>query len=164
MSGRRFRFSGRTALVRALGFGLLWWVLVEGDLREWPLALLVIAAATICSVLLLPGAGLRWRLTGALRFVPYFFKESLLGGTDVARRALTPRLPLSPGFIEYPLRLETEAARVLFVWVVSLLPGTASAQLGQDTLKVHVLDTSLPLREKLAELEEHLARLFHEAP
>lgn len=141
-------------------FALLWWVLSEGSLEGGTFALLSVSFATLASLLLVPPGSFRWRPWGLLGFVPYFLWQSLLGGLDVARRALSPALPLEPGFTELPLRLRGEAAQAFLAWTVSLLPGTASAELLEGSLKVHVLDTRVPAVERLARLEAQVARLF----
>jgi multicomponent Na+:H+ antiporter subunit E len=149
-------------ILRALAFFLLWWVLAEGTLRGWPLLVSFVGLATATSFLLLPPAGLRLRPSGLLHFLPYFLLQSFLGGLDVARRALSPKLPLEPGFLDLPLTLKTEAAQVFFTWTVSLLPGTASAELLEGTLKVHVLDEGQDNLAKLKALEARVALLFAE--
>lgn len=145
---------------RAVLLALTWLVFTEGTVSYWPLAVLVVAAATATSVILLPVPVRRWRLRGVLAFVPYFLVQSLLGGLDVSRRALSPSLPLTPRFLVYHLRLRSEVACVFFANVISLLPGSASTLLRDNTLHVHVLDAGLPVARALADLEEHVAALF----
>jgi multicomponent Na+:H+ antiporter subunit E len=151
----------KRVFIRILAFSLVWWTLLEGEFQVWPFGVPTILAATVSSLLVFP-TGVRFRPLGLLRFVPYFLVQSVLGGIDVARRALSPKLPISPGFIDVPLALEDEAARVCFVWTVSLLPGTAGAELLEEKLRVHVLDTALPIEERLVELERRVARRTNE--
>ena len=56
--------------------------------------------------------------------------DILKGGVYVAWRAFDPRMPITPELIEYPLRLPPGLPRVILVNMVSLLPGTLSAELG----------------------------------
>jgi multicomponent Na+:H+ antiporter subunit E len=49
---------------------------------------------------------------------------------------------------------------VLFIWCVSLMPGTASVSVQERVLTVHVLDASIGAREKLRALERHVSRTF----
>lgn len=93
-------------------------------------------------------------------FAPFFLVQSLRGGVDVARRALHPRLPLNPCLVRYPLCLEEVPAQVFMANVVSLLPGTLSADLEDSVLTVHALDCALPVTEQLQALESRVARLF----
>jgi multicomponent Na+:H+ antiporter subunit E len=62
--------------------------------------------------------------------------------------------------MNYNLKLANSTARVIFVWVVSLLPGTASVQLVGQILRIHVLDQELSHKQRLRELEKHVAALF----
>lgn len=148
--------------LRLVGFLFLWWVLSEGVLDDLPLVLLFALLAAGSSLRLLPPGGFRLRPLGVVRFVPFFLWGSLLGGLDVARRALSPTLPIAPGFITLPLRLHSEAARVVFTWAVSLMPGTAGAELSEAGLTVHLLDTSTFTEGALRRLEARVALLFRD--
>ncbi|MFO7576367.1 MAG: Na+/H+ antiporter subunit E [Pelovirga sp.] len=144
-------------LLRLAGGVLLWWILTGGGPSTW-----LIGGLTIALVLVLPAPPLHssWRLSlpGLVRFIPYFLLQSLRGGLDVARRAFSPRLPLHPALLEYPLSLPPGSARIFLLNSVSLLPGTLSADLQDDCLLVHVLDQQLD--PQLEQLEEHVAALF----
>jgi multicomponent Na+:H+ antiporter subunit E len=154
----------RSVLLRAGLFAALWWVLVEGSVYGWVLAVLTIAAATGTSLALLPPGRWRLRPAGLLRFVPFFFWQSVRGGVDVARRAFHPRLPIQPGEVVYPLRLPPGPARPFFAAVLSLLPGTLSIELLDDRVRIHALDDRLPVTETLRRLEHHVAALFGSEP
>jgi multicomponent Na+:H+ antiporter subunit E len=148
------------AAQRALVFALLWLVLTEGSGRYPALAAATVAAATLASLALLPPGPARWRLAALARFVPYFLRQSLLGGLDVSRRAFHPGLPLSPAFLDWPLRLPAGPARTFFVGVLNLLPGTASTAVAGDVVRVHVLDRHASVDATLATLEERVAALY----
>jgi multicomponent Na+:H+ antiporter subunit E len=96
-------------------------------------------------------------------FVPFFLWHSLKGGVDVAWRAFHPRLPITPELIEYPLRLPPGLPRVILVNTVSLLPGTLSAELGGQVLKVHVLDSLGDFLAELETLEQRVGCMFRSA-
>lgn len=155
--GRRTRW-GRAVLAAAL-FALLWWALTEGAVA-WVFGAVVVAVATVAAFLLAPNDAPRLSLAAVPRFLGFFVYESVRGGLDVARRALHPRLPLAPGLLEYRLRLPPGPARIFLVNVVSLLPGTLSADLGETDLTVHVLDHRRPVLIELQTLERHIAALF----
>jgi multicomponent Na+:H+ antiporter subunit E len=93
-------------------------------------------------------------------FLPFFCLQSLRGGVDVAWRAFHPGLPIHPCLVHYPLRLRETPARVFMANVVSLLPGTLSADIDGDSLIVHALDGRLPVAEQLAVLESRVANVF----
>jgi multicomponent Na+:H+ antiporter subunit E len=154
-------FPAKAACSRLFMAMLGWWALSEGVFREWTVAAVTILIAALASLLLWPAGVWRWRLPGLAGFVPYFLAQSVRGGVDVARRALSPSMPLNPGFMRFQLRLPAGPAQVWFVWIVSLLPGTVSAELDPGSLRVHVLDLeNMPAHHTLTRLEERVAALF----
>jgi multicomponent Na+:H+ antiporter subunit E len=138
----------------------LWWALTGGRLGAPVLAALIVASAAATSLALVPPLG-RVRPAGLARFAVFFVRESVLGGVDVARRAFAPaRANVEPGFVERDLRLPEGAPRLLFTGCISLLPGTLSAQVDADAVRVHVLDPAMPWERTLDSLEERVADLF----
>jgi multicomponent Na+:H+ antiporter subunit E len=95
-------------------------------------------------------------------FLIFFAYQSILGGVDVAMRTFQRDCRLSPRFIIYSFRLSNEIARIYFSNVVSLLPGTLSADLHHDSVSIHLLDDKLPNLENLQKLEIKVAALFGE--
>jgi multicomponent Na+:H+ antiporter subunit E len=135
-------------------------VLSQGAYDSWQVGLPAILTAIFIDYRLSPPKGNRWSLGGSLVYAFYFLKLSITGGIDVARRTYHPRLPLNPAIIEYPLRLTSLSARNLFVCTVSLLPGTLSAELGDNILFVHVLDVGRPFKQELKIIEDRVAAVF----
>lgn len=164
-SARGGKNKGRWALVRSCLFQALllsgiWWILVDGDKGSWLIGAPAVALAVAVGVLAGHRAPTHWQLSGWLRFLPFFVGKSLLGAFDVARRVYHHRIDLAPAFYDYPIRLTTEPAQVFFANAVSLLPGTLSAELRDDQLVVHALDSTQPVKRDLAILEERVAQLF----
>jgi multicomponent Na+:H+ antiporter subunit E len=130
----------RAGALRLLLFGALWTVLA-GDWSHPQIAIVTVAGAVAASLLLWPHRGrrLRWRAVPSL--AGYFLWQSLMGGIDVARRVLSPSLPVSPDVIEYDSRIESRGGQVLFVWMIGLMPGTAGVGWQEDgRVRVHVID------------------------
>jgi multicomponent Na+:H+ antiporter subunit E len=144
----------------AATWSLLWWLISEGDAASWLVGFPTVLAAAGVSVWLAPMSAWRWKLRGVVPFVWHFGRASLEGGVDVAWRAFHPRLPIDPGMLEYRTRLPAGTARTLFANVISLCPGTVSADLREDLLTIHVLDCRQPVPRKLRELELAVGRLF----
>ncbi len=149
-----------TALLRFAAFAVLWFVLAEGELRYWGLILIAVTSATLASLILVPSSGLSMSPIGWIRFIPFFLGQSVLGGADVALRAITPTPRLDPGYVEYRFRLDAPPARVFVANTMSLMPGTLSVLLEGDQLQMHVLDTAMPAADRAREVEEHVARMF----
>lgn len=150
-------FSVKTGIRRALLLALCWWTLTEGA-SAWAFGAPVIVLAVMASLRLGPARHRPMR--GLPFFLAFFLWHSLRGGVDVARRALHPRLPLAPTFMDFPLRLNDQAARVFLANTINLLPGTLTADFRGPLLRVHVLDRNLPNLESLRSLEERVAALF----
>jgi multicomponent Na+:H+ antiporter subunit E len=136
----------------------LWWLLSEGAVDAlWIGAPTVALAAVI---------GLRQRSATAprplqlMRFMPGFIGHSLLAGADVAARALRPAPGLHPALVEYRTSLPAGPPRVFFANLVSLLPGTLSADIDDRTLQIHVLDNRNPSEPTLRRLEGVVARIY----
>ena len=144
----------RVWLLRLALFSLMWWVLTDGAIDSWPVGVPVVLISTLVSVKLMPP--LSWSLRGMVVFIPYFFWHSIRGGVDVARRALHPQLPISPGLFDYRFRLPPGLPRVFMANTVSLLPGTLSVELEEEILRVHVLDETRAINEELSALVDAL--------
>ncbi len=151
-------FHLRSGCLRAVLFALIWWILTDGAMDSWLIGTPAILFATLVSVVLLPPFS--WSLLGVVRFVPFFLWRSLCGGVDVAGRALHPRLPISSGLFEHQWRLPPGLPRVFMANIVSLLPGTLSAELGADYLQVHVLDEQKDFFSELDKVEQRVAAIF----
>lgn len=140
----------------ALYFGL-WLVLTAAAPAAWLPGALTCAAATALSLRLLPATGYRWRVMGVLAFIPGFLRASLVGGLDVAARALHPRMPLAPAWLVHRTALPAGPARVLLGSALTLTPGTLVAGGDDDTLYVHCLDAAWPVSERARNEERRVA-------
>ncbi len=123
-------------------FSLLFlvWIALDGS-DALLLGALSAAGAAWLATRLAPRASLPWRPGALLGFVAYFLVESLRGGADVAWRALRRDLPIDPQLIRHDVALPPGPARTLLIGVISLLPGTLSADASDDgaTVWVHAL-------------------------
>lgn len=143
-------------LRRLLLFAALWWVLSGGG--GWYVGVPFILLGTWMSMNL--WTEYRLSLTGIARFLPWFAVQSLAGASDVARRALLPSMPLHPGLVRHRLRLPAGVCRVSLANIVTMLPGTLSADLVGDELVVHALDTGRDMHAMVLDLEPRIAALF----
>jgi multicomponent Na+:H+ antiporter subunit E len=151
------------ALARALGLAIVWLILVGPDAASWIIGGPFVIGATLASLQLATPRARIPSLPRMAGFIPYFLRESLKGGIDVAARVLFPRMRVQPGHEAYRLRLRSPESRLVFVDSISLLPGTLSADLRGDLVTVHALDVRTDVSKGLAELEERVAALFGEA-
>jgi multicomponent Na+:H+ antiporter subunit E len=142
-----------STLVRWAGFLCLWLVIFRIDLAGVLVGAATAAAATWTGLWLLPPGTGRLRLSAFARLVVRFFGQSAVGGADVARRALDPRLPLRTGFVLCPTRLVPGVARDAFCAIASLLPGTLPAGSEPGALLVHCLDVGQDVPAQMADEE-----------
>ena len=138
---------------------VLIWLALSG-LKAWfPGLLAALAGAALSGWL----ATTRPRRLPPLRVLPFalfFVVESMRGGLDVAWRALHPALPIEPQFYRFALRLPEGQPRTLMVSVLSLMPGTLSAELDDDgaSLVVHALTPAA--MASVDQLQARIRRLF----
>jgi multicomponent Na+:H+ antiporter subunit E len=145
-------------LRRIILFAVLWLILTGGSADSWLIGLPVVLVSAWLSLTLWAETPLS--VTGILRFAPWFLYQSVAGATDVAFRAMQPRMPLYPGLVRHRLRLPAGASRVMLADVVSMLPGTLSADLEGDELVIHALDTRKDLHAMVEDLEPRIALVF----
>ncbi len=150
-----------SAALRAVWFSCLWLVLAGAQAGDIPAAVAAIAAATWTSLHLLePGRGRR-SPSAIARLTLLFLYHSVVAGIDVATRALSPRLPLNPGFVTYPTGLSRGVRRNVFTTLTSLLPGTVPAGEENGQIIYHCLDVTQPVLADLAAEEAALVRALY---
>ena len=151
--------NARAGTVRALLFFALWLVI---DQSAKPANLLfgivATAGATWASLWLLPPDTGRVRIGALLLLLPRFLWQSVVAGIDVARRAFSPKLPLNPGFVDYPVDLPRGSARNTFELISSLLPGSVPTNETEGLIEYHCLDVQQPVVEQLKAEERAYAR------
>ncbi len=82
------------------------------------------------------------RVGRALSLIRLFLVELLKSALRVMVLVLSPRMNLSPGFIAFPLRVDTDFEITLLANLITLTPGTLSVDVSDDrsTLYIHVID------------------------
>lgn len=145
-----------------LGFALCWAALTNN--RGWWFFI------PLCGAILwwlyrvnLQLPAIRWRALP--RFLLFFSRQLVLGAVDVGWRALAIKPQFSPQWQRYPLSLAEPASQRLLASMVSLLPGTCSAQIEQhqqqpNQLLLHVLDQHADWHIGVSALEQQLAGLL----
>lgn len=164
----RITFSLSRSLSVLAILTVFWWLLVAGDVGSWILGVPTVLLAWLAyrqlylaksSSVSQVGTAVSW--FGVLRFVSFFLLESIRGGVDVAWRVWLPRIPIHPEFLVYPIHLPAGTARTLFIYSIGLLPGTLSAELGEDgQLHIHALIVDASTQEGLARVERRIADVF----
>lgn len=156
---QRNRRAWATALRRGAAYFALWMVIAGADTEDLLPGLGAATLAAWASLRLMPpdpvGGSVRW--LAALALFARFVRVSVLAGLDVARRALAPRMRLSPGYVHYRPQLPPSDARSLFLAMTSQMPGTIpSGTEPSGTISYHCLDDSQPVASQLADEEARL--------
>ena len=141
-----------------------WWLLTPPGVSSWVAGVMAVIAGGLLHWGLGGRSAARFRLSGLVRFVPFFFHQMVRGGLDVSRRALSPSLPLAPDLFHFRTGLPEGLPRVFFINAISLLPGTFSAQVERDDITVHRLDSALAPEALLRRLEARVGALFGSDP
>lgn len=95
--------------------GLLWAVMAKGDADSWLVGIPAVLLALAAFGRLRGRRGVTLHLAPLPGFAVWFLWQSLRGGTDVARRAPQPAMPLNPGFRHYRLTVPPGPIRVFLV-------------------------------------------------
>jgi multicomponent Na+:H+ antiporter subunit E len=151
-----------TMLRRALALLGLWLVLSGAEPADLPAGIIASLVAAWTSLRLAAPSTARLAPIAVVGAVLHFFRQSVVAGVDVARRALDPRLPLKPGFVTYPVRFPPGTARSTFAALTSLLPGTVPAGDESGGLVYHCLDVDQPVVSELAMEEAALSRTLRD--
>ena len=81
-----------------------------------------------------------------VRFLLLVLLDIVTANLEVARNILGSQAKLRPGFVVVPLELRDEVGLIMLTSIISLTPGTVSADLSDDrcSLLLHCLDVSDP--------------------
>jgi multicomponent Na+:H+ antiporter subunit E len=147
----------QAALLRTVLFAGIWLIFTGADPSSWIIGVPTLMLATAASLELTPPSQRRLSLFRLTSLMPWFVWESVRGGFDVAARILRPRMRIDPGFQTYLVHRTGAQSQVLLADVVSLLPGTLSADLKENGLLVHALDRGIDLDGVIGRVEQRLA-------
>ena len=126
-------------------------VLISGGVVAFIVGLIFCYSCDIYNDLKLnPKAILYWFL-----YIFVFISELVKSNFDVARRVISPKLPINPGFVEVKTELKSKLGRMILTNSITLTPGTFTVELTGDTIFIHWLDV------KSDNIEEDTALIVH---
>ncbi len=73
-------------------------------------------------------------------YIAVFLKELIKSNFDVARRVLSPSLPINPGIVEVKTKLKSKIGRMILANSITLTPGTFTVDIHDETLYIHWID------------------------
>lgn len=119
------------------------WMLLAGNLHAQELAAGALVAAVVTALSgrhLAVFTGIRFTpaaLVHAAAFLLSFFRALIEANIDLARRVLTPSLPIRPDLVEIETTLTSPLGRLLLTSAITLTPGTLSVDVQGNRLTVH---------------------------
>lgn len=125
---------------------MLLWVLLAGSLRRDELiagALVALLVTLIAGPRLAILSGVRLTPMAPVHLVIYlagFFVALIRSNLDVARRVLSPSLPIRPAVVEVETQLTSPLGLMLLANSITLTPGTLSIDISGDRILVHWID------------------------
>jgi multicomponent Na+:H+ antiporter subunit E len=137
------------------------WLILTGGQRPTDIWFVIffLTATTVISINSVPPGEWVIRPLGVARFFPYFLTTALRGGWDVARRVFFRTVPIDPDFVTIEHDRDPRKTLIL-AWIISLLPGTASCLITDESIVVHVLDKKLPVTKEIRELQNRINEIF----
>ena len=65
-----------------------------------------------------------------------------MANLDVARRVISPTIPINPGIVEIKTNLKSDIGRLFLANSITLTPGTLTVDIKDDRLYIHWIDVS----------------------
>ena len=148
-----------------LAVSMLLWLLLAESLAPQELI-----AAAVGGVLVTVVAAPRLGIFTGMRFAPgapvslvrylvHFFRALVIANLDVARRVLSPSLPIRPAVVEVKTELTSPLGRMLLANSITLTPGTLVIDVLDDRLLVHAMTREGAEALEEGEMNRRVARL-----
>ena len=77
-----------------------------------------------------------------LRYLGVFLLALLHANIDMARRVLSPSLPINPAMVEVETQLKSSLGKLILANSITLTPGTLTVDVVGERLLVHWVDSS----------------------
>ena len=134
---------------------------IAGLITSFLIALFTSRFFDCCSLAIFSPVRLFW----VLAYLFVFLRELVKANFDVARRVLSPSLPINPGIVKFTTKLKTDYAKMVLANSITLTPGTLSVDMIGDTLYIHwinvkTLDPEQAHREIAEKFENILLKIF----
>lgn len=139
------------------------WLLLSGLFK--PLLVGLGMAATLLTLWLANRMGIIdaathpvWAVFRFVSFWPWLTIEIVKSSIDVARRVLSPSMPISPTVFELHSSQKTVVGRVVLANSITLTPGTVTLDVDGDRLTVHALASESVEYALSGEMDQRVSR------
>ena len=99
---------------------------------------------TCCTISILNPVKIFYMIWYLIVFIIALINSNL----DVARRVLTPSLPINPGIVKFKTKLTTNYSKMVLANSITLTPGTLTIDIVDDTFYIHWIDVKTTDPEK----------------
>ncbi len=101
------------------------------------------------------------QLWGKVKFIFVFMIELVKANVDVAKRVLSPKIPLNPGIVRVKTKLVYPNDKLWLANSITLTPGTMTLDVKDDELFIHWIDVKTTDPDEAGEIikgafERHL--------
>ncbi len=89
---------------------------------------------------------IKFSLKAIIYFIRYIFVfswELIKSNLDVARRVISPKLPINPGIVKVKTKLKTPLGRAFLANSITLTPGTLTVEMKGEYFYIHWIDVSV---------------------
>ena len=146
---------------------LAFWLLLSAHFDPFHVGAGIVCSAIVAYAshdLLFAGAG-NHTLTKIVRFIaylPWLIYQIVLANIDVAKRALSPGMPIDPRVVTFKTMLKSDVARTALANSITLTPGTVTIDIVDDVFYVHAIAKE-PADDLLkGAMERRIAHIFME--
>jgi multicomponent Na+:H+ antiporter subunit E len=73
-------------------------------------------------------------------YLPVFIWKLIIANIDVAKRVLSPKIPLNPGIVRIKTDLKGDFGKLVLANSITLTPGTLSIDIVDNYIYVHTVD------------------------
>ncbi len=115
---------------------LFWQEVIVGAAVSMLLSLMSIRLFTCCTLSILNPVKIFWMIW----YFFVFLKALIIANFDVARRVISPSLPINPGIVKFKTKLKTNYSKMVLANSITLTPGTLSVDVVGDTFYIHWID------------------------
>jgi multicomponent Na+:H+ antiporter subunit E len=113
-----------------------WQEVLIGAIVTMLISLASIRLFTCCTLSLLSPVRIFWMIW----YLVVFLKALVVANLDVARRVITPSLPINPGIVKFKTKLTTNYSKMVLANSITLTPGTLTVDVVGDTFYIHWID------------------------
>lgn len=123
---------------------LIWILLTSLNIQELTAGIITSILIVLLTMKLEPVLGdIKINPKSILYSIIYFFifvKELIVSNFDVARRVLSPSLPINPGIVKVHTKLKSKIGKLVLANSITLTPGTLTTEIEGENLYIHWID------------------------